>query len=198
MTKDEVILLAQKVFRYEEGFFTPPEFVFCSNADHVIIIVGGGDIVDKKTNEYNNLMQVLKTIGESAYYLFIPDFAITGNQNNWIEISTASTIEDLKRALEYFFGIDFTLDSMYMFGQTGKWGLYIDDVVSINIISCEKQYAKLFIEAQQIKEDEFEKWAFEPGFEIIAKNNTDYASGQIAKSNYVKNYVNNKRNYFLQ
>lgn len=142
-------------------------------------------------------MNVLQKIGESEYFLLLPTDSPDGFE--YISINTQSSVNDIERAFEHFFGIDFPLDNMYMFGKTGKWGIYIDDGIVMNIISCQPQYAELYINAQKIQPNEFESNIdlVKQGLEIRALyTKRDSKNPVIYLKEFLTNYVHTPRNYF--
>lgn len=190
MQNVDIQSLFQKVYRLKiiDGvprFPETPELIFSSDS-HTLIIAGGGHIVNTKTDEYDRLMKLLQMIGEKEYYLLLPTFNTDSNYR-YCTISTTSTIGDLEAAIEEIFVIDFPLDSLFMFGATGEWAIYIDEGINMNLISCEQQYTQHFVDVCNVTPSDFER-----NISLIKAGFTN----AVDFEKFVETYVKHPRNYF--
>lgn len=190
MQNSDIQSLFEKVYRLNfidavPKFPATPDLIFC-NDSHTLIVAGGGHIVNSKTDEYARLMKLLRTIGEKEYHLLLPTFDTNSNYE-YCSISTASTIKDMEAAIEEIFVIDFPLDSLFMFGATGEWAIYIDEGININLISCEQQYAQFFVDVYNVTPSDFER-----NISLIKAGFTN----AVDFEKFVETYVKHPRNYF--
>lgn len=190
MQNSDIQSLFEKVYRlnFIDGvpkFPATPDLIFC-NDSHKLIVAGGGHIVNPKTDEYDRLMKLLRTIGEKEYHLLLPTFNTVSNYR-YCTISTTSTIGDLEAAIEEIFVIDFPLDSLFMFGATGEWAIYIDEGINMNLISCEQHYAQHFVDVYSVTPTDFEM--------NISLIKAGFANA-VDFEKFVETYVKHSRNYF--
>lgn len=203
MEKAEILSLMKKVFLYTgtadtDDFNPPHENIFSNNAHTIMIDGGGGDIIETEPEDrYHELMNVLKAIGETEYYIVQDNFPLAADTFDFYTVPVDSTKEALHKVYEALFASPCIMDNLFVFGNSGKWAIYADDRLMVNYISCEPEYAELFVKVMDIQPDAFDKWHFAKQFELISELNTQkYPTAEAAKAQFKATYINSPHNYF--
>lgn len=142
MTKTSDIF---EVSEFPDKVTCPPDQVF-KNQDFEFLFTTGGHLVDEDT-QYVDFINLLKTIGETRFFVkenigatltsrklpFEATFSINSNLGEF----------DAKfREFDEHFGM--MISHWFIHGQSKKWGIYIAEFPTINIIGCTGELADSF------------------------------------------------------
>jgi len=141
-----------KVFNIDSENIFPPNQVFLKhNFDFLLTI--GGNLVDNEI-EYNNLMNVLKKIGETEFYILentndkMPFFEKVSVNSNF------DYFQNIGKNYDLHFG--WSLGDFFIFGENDNWGIYICECPAINIIGCDKKLINSFQNIYGIKDNGYD------------------------------------------
>lgn len=165
----EIFQIAQSA----DNVICPPEQVF-RNQDFDFLLTLGGHLVED-AEQYNRLMKLLNEIGES---------------NFTIKENIGATFTDRKKALKALFPVNSNLIDFnnkinhfdeyfgistlhwFVFGEIQKWGIYISEYPSINIIGCNSDLTEKFRRVFDIEGNGYEqvKKLLHKEFEILGNS----------------------------
>ena len=129
----------------------PPEPVFANTAFELLLMIGVG-VADAA--EYGQFTQLLKSIGESEFYITenlgatVTDREVPYHTIINLEDSFA-TFKEKWEAFDPPFG--WFINHFYLYGKSKDWGIYICEYPTINIIGCKRELSQGFREVFSIK-----------------------------------------------
>ena len=123
----------------------PPEQVFKHSDLNFLFDHGGGLVEDK--NQYKLFTEYLRKIGESEFYILENIGATLTKRTTPFKtrISLSENYELFQEkvlAFEPPFG--WRINHFFIFGQTNKWGIYMCEYPTINIIGCVDKFKEGF------------------------------------------------------
>ena len=140
-----------KIANSKENVIYPPEQVFI-NPNFKFLLTVGGHLADGDY-EYQRLLKLLKELGETEFYI-LENIGMPSTERNVAYQTTVSLDKDFEsfdKLVQLFdppFG--FISNHWFVFGQNNKWGIYICECPTINIIGCTKDLAENFSMAYNI------------------------------------------------
>ena len=151
-----------------DNVFLPPNF-------HFLFTMGGSIAYDY--DEYNKLVNFLKSLGEDGFYIFI-----TGRERQqYFYIGTDSNIGDFNdRVSEFDEAFGLLPYDTYIHGETGSWGIYLSENPTVNVIGCEPGLLEGFKTVYSVMGDGFEQVV---DF-IFQEFNHDMGKLDMLRSNY--------------
>jgi hypothetical protein len=140
------------ISRSKENVICPPDQVF-SKQEFSFLITIGHHLVDNQ-EEYSRFISLLIELGESEFYVLENLGAtVSTNADPFYAVFPINTPYNLfEQKIEEFdppFGFD--ANHFYVFGQTGKWGIYLCEYPTVNIIGAGKELIEKFREVFKIK-----------------------------------------------
>lgn len=154
-----------KISDNKKNVICPPEQVF-QNSGFEYLVTLGGNLVDND-EEYQKLMVILKNIGEAEYYIIENLGATLTERTNPFaaNISVDSSFKDFLAKVENFSAFEnddasifnFYINHFYIFGGSHKWGIYICEYPTINIIGCVMELKDKFKEVYKIERNGFDE-----------------------------------------
>lgn len=152
----------KKIFKLSNNTSSicPPEQVFVDNNFSFLVTVGG-HIADNE-EEYTDLMLLLRELNERDYVIkqnFCFESSSSKNNRNHAVISVYSNIDTFNSVIKDFEPkpSGFYQGDFFIYGSNPKWGIYICEYPTINIISCESSLTSLFAKVFKIEGTGFEK-----------------------------------------
>lgn len=136
----------------------PPDQVF-KNRDFEFLLTAGGHLV-VDDSEYSDFMKFLKEIGETEFTVKENIGATLTERNSAFE-ATFSVNSDLKdfdakiREFDEHFGM--MILHWFVYGQNKKWGIYIAEFPTVNIIGCTSELADNFRKVFKIEGNGYEQ-----------------------------------------
>ena len=133
------------IFEVADKVTCPPDQVF-KNQDFEFLLTTGGHLVEDDA-QYLDFMNLLKKIGETRFFVKENIGATRTNRKLPFE-ATFSVNSDLKefdakiREFDEHFGM--MISHWFIHGQSKKWGIYIAEFPTINIIGCTGELADSF------------------------------------------------------
>ena len=136
----------------------PPEQVF-KNQDFEFLITAGGHLVEDDS-EYSDFMKLLNEIGETDFTVRENLGATLTDRNSPFEaaFSVKSELKDFDAKIEEFdehFGM--TILHWFVCGQSKKWGIYLAEFPTVNIIGCTSELADDFRKVFKIRGNGYEQ-----------------------------------------
>ena len=136
----------------------PPDQVF-KNHDFEFLITAGGHLVEDEI-EYSNFMKLLEKIGETEFTVKENIGATLTERETAFEakLSVSSSLEDFDAKIREFdehFGM--VIWHWFVYGQSKKWGIYIAEFPTINIIGCTSELADDFRKIFKIEGNGYEQ-----------------------------------------
>ena len=134
-----------KIAATQQEVICPPEQVFKHSDLNFLFDHGGGLVEDK--NQYKLFTEYLRKIGEDKFYI-LENIGATLTERTIpfkISISLSSHYELFQEkvlAFEPPFG--WRINHFFIFGQSDKWGIYMCEYPTINIIGCVNEYKEGF------------------------------------------------------
>ena len=123
----------------------PPDQVFKDQEFEYLLTIGG-DLVDN-VNEYDKFKKLLKSIGETEFYIRENLGATVTGRNEPFQtiINLTDDYESFQKKVKEFeppFG--WSINHFFVYGQSENWGIYIAEFPTINIIGCDKRLSDKF------------------------------------------------------
>ena len=140
MKKSSKVNKIFKTAKNKEEAICPPSQVFVRTNFDFIFDFGGGLVEDR--NEYQKVVDFLKTIGETEFYISENIGATLTERNKPFEatIDLEESYELFQQKVNLFeppFG--WRINHFYIYGQNENWGIYICEYPTVNIIGCDKE-----------------------------------------------------------
>jgi len=136
----------------------PPDQVFKKDNFEFLLTIGG-NLADNEI-EYQNLMTVLRNIGETEFFIVENIGATETNRETPLigRLSTDSNFSSFQKMGQTFdpnFG--WIINHFFVFGNNENCGIYICEYPTINIIGCDKKLANAFRDLCLINGNGFEE-----------------------------------------
>jgi len=153
---------ANKVFKIGWGkkeALYPPDQVFI-RSDFQFLLTIGGNLAEDDI-EYKKLMTLLKSIGETDFFVVENIGETTGANKKVPYIGKFSTKSDFQyfqsvgKIFDPIFG--WTTSHFFVFGNNENWGIYICEWPAINIIGCNRKYVNAFKDVFRIEGKGYEQ-----------------------------------------
>lgn len=146
-----------KVSTDKTNVICPPDQVFVNPNFDFLLTIGGDLIEDEK--EYDKLIEILKRIGETEFY--IRENIGISDTDRMVPFEKTIIIKDTYqnfqrnvRSFEPPFG--WSSHDFYINGQQESWGIYICEYPTINIIGCDKKLTDAFRQVFSINKNGYE------------------------------------------
>ena len=134
-----------KVAGNKHEVICPPDQVFVRTDFDFLLTIGGGLVTNE--NEYNKLIELLRIVGETEFYIQ-ENIGATITERN-IPFHTVinlngdyKSFEEKVSDFEPPFG--WIINHYFIYGQKESWGIYISEFPTINIIGCHKTLTESF------------------------------------------------------
>jgi len=142
MTKTSDIF---QVAKSSDKVICPPDQVF-KNEDFEFLLTVGGHLVEDDT-QYDDFMKLLIEIGETKFTVKENIRATLTDRKTPFE-ATFSVNSNLKefdsKIIEFDEHFRMTILHWFVYGQSKKWGIYIAEFPTINIIGCTSELTEKF------------------------------------------------------
>jgi hypothetical protein len=165
----------------KERVTCPPEQVFLKS-DFSYMITIGGHLVDDEVM-YQNLMRCLEIIGEKDFFILENwGTSVTDREAPFFaKIPTASDLAYFDSVVNKFDDVFGLMPyHFFVYGRNDKWGIYLCECPTINIIGCTPEYADDFREVFGIVGNGFKQEE-----EFIAR---EYQTMPHLKTQFIENY----------
>jgi hypothetical protein len=129
-----------------------PQIRFFSKSEFSFLITIGHYLVDNQ-EEYSRFISLLVELGESEFYVLenigTKESTNAGLFQVTFPIDTTYNLFE-QEIQEYDPPFGFNANHFYVFGQTGRWEIYLCEYPTVNIIGAEKDLLEKFREVFKI------------------------------------------------